>query len=124
MEDDLAKRLRSMRGMLDLTQSALAERVGITQAYLAELEKGVKRPSIDVLEKLCGSLNCSADYLLGLSESRSHQPIHEESLPSGLARRGISPDLLRVMAERHISGRELALALDFVKTMQDENAKK
>ncbi len=123
MKDDLPKRLRSMRNMLDLTQVALAEKVGITQAYLAELEKGAKRPSIDVLEKLCGSLNCSADYLLGLSENHSYQTQHEIP-PTGLKGRGITPEVLHMMAERNVSHRELKLALDFVKTMQDENAKK
>ncbi|MEL7603925.1 MAG: helix-turn-helix transcriptional regulator [Bacillota bacterium] len=123
MKEDLAKRLRSMRSMLDLTQSALADRVGITQAYLAELEKGAKRPSIDVLEKLCGTLNCSADYLLGLSDSKSYTA-HEEPLPTGLKGRGVPHDVLRVMAERNVSSRELVLALDFVKKMQDENARK
>jgi transcriptional regulator with XRE-family HTH domain len=123
MKDDLAKRLRSMRNMLDLTQSMLADRVGITQAYLAELEKGTKRPSIDVLEKLCGTLNCSADYLLGLPENRSYSP-HEEFPPTGLKGRGVPHDVLHIMAERNISSRELSLALDFVKTMQDENSRK
>jgi len=124
MEDELAKRLRAMRNMLDLTQSALAERVGITQAYLAELEKGAKRPSIDVLEKLCGTLNCSADYLLGLTDNKSYRTMREESLPAGYKGRSITPEVLRIVAERNISGRELELALDFVKTMQDENTKK
>jgi transcriptional regulator with XRE-family HTH domain len=120
MEADLSKRLRYLRLALDLTQSALAERVGITQAYLAELEKGIKRPSLDVLEKLCDALSCSADYLLGLSDDRGYRPLREE----GLAGRGITPELLREVYERNVTGRELRLALDFVKTMQDENAKK
>ncbi len=119
MKEELSKRLRAMRSMLHLTQTALAERIGITQPYLAELERGDKRPSLDVLEKLCGELNCSADYLLGLSDSKSYRPMSEENLPHGMPRRGISGDVLRIMAERNISGRELELALDLVKTIQD-----
>lgn len=124
MKDDLAKRLRSMRNMLDLTQSALAERVGITQAYLAELEKGSKRPSLDVLEKLCSTLNCSADYLLGLTDNKSYRTMREETLPSELKGRSLTPELLRIVAERNISSRELELALDFVQKVKDENAEK
>ena len=121
MKDDLARRLRSMRKMQDLTQLALAERVGITQAYLAELEKGTKRPSLDVLEKLCSALNCSADYLLGLSDNKSYRTMREESLP-GL--KGLTPEMLRIVAERNISKRELEIALDFVQKMKDETAQK
>ena len=120
MTEDLSTRLRALRNSLGLTQVALAERVGITQAYLAELEKGAKRPSIDVLEKLCDALNCSADYLLGLSANRSYKRMREQ----GLSGQGLTPEMLRIVAERHVTGRELELALDFVKTMQDENTKK
>ena len=122
MKDDLAKRLRSMRNLLDLTQSALAERVGITQAYLAELEKGTKRPSLAVLEKLCSALNCSADYLLGLSGNKSYRTMREETLPGDL--KSLTPEVLRIVAERNISSRELELALDFVQKVKSENAQK
>ncbi len=121
MEDDLSKRLRHLRQTQHLTQSALAQRVGITQAYLAELEKGIKRPSLDVLEKLCVALSCSADYLLGLSDSRGYRPLSEEA-PPDLSARGITPELLREVCARNVTGRELKLALDFVKTIQNENA--
>ena len=119
MKDELSKRLRSMRNMLHLTQTTLAERVGITQPYLAELERGDKRPSIDVLQKLCGELNCSADFLLGLSDSKSYRPLSEERLPVMPPRSGNSPDVMHMLAERNISSRELKLALDLVRTIQD-----
>ena len=123
MKDDLAKRLRAMRSMLHLTQSSLAERTGITQPYLAELERGDKRPSIDVLEKLCGELNCSADYLLGLSETKSYRPLDEERLPKMPSASSNSSDVMRMIAERNISHRDLKLALDLVKTIQDDKDK-
>lgn len=119
MKEDLAKRLRAMRNMLHLTQSTLAERVGITQPYLAELERGDKRPSIDVLEKLCGELNCSADYLLGLSETKSYRPLSEERLPKMPPASGSASDVMQLIAERNISHRDLKMALDLVKTIQD-----
>ena len=34
----------------DLTQYQYAERIGITQAYLSQIEKGRKRPSMEVIE--------------------------------------------------------------------------
>ena len=117
--NDLSKKLKAKRKLQGLSQTQLAQQVGITQAFLAEIESGRKRPSIEVLEKLCDALSCSADYLLGLSDDRGYRPLREE----GLAGRGITPELLREVYERNVTGRELRLALDFVKTMQDENAK-
>ena len=123
IKNELAKRLRSMRNMLHLTQASLAERIGITQPYLAELERGDKHPSIDVLQKLCGELNCSADYLLGLSDSKSYKPLGEERLPVMPSGSGNSSDVMRLIAERNISHRDLKLALDLVKTIQDGQEK-
>ena len=119
IKNELAKRLRSMRNMLHLTQASLADRIGITQPYLAELERGDKNPSIDVLQKLCGELNCSADYLLGMSDSKSYKPLGEQRLPAMPSGSGNSSDVMRMIAERNISSRDLALALNLVRTIQD-----
>ena len=80
---------------------------------------GDKNPSIDVLQKLCGELNCSADYLLGLSDSKSYRPLGEERVPVMPSGSGNSSDVMRLIAERNISSRDLKLALDLVRTIQD-----
>ena len=48
------KRLRERHGW---TQAALAEKVGLHRVSLAHLERGAKRPSLDMLEKLADVLN-------------------------------------------------------------------
>jgi len=37
---------------MDLTQQSLAERIGVNASYIGPLEKGLKCPSIAVLQKL------------------------------------------------------------------------
>ncbi len=50
-------RLKALRQAKGLTQVELAGKAGVTQAYLAQLEAGVRgNPSLDVLERLARAL--------------------------------------------------------------------
>ena len=57
------KKLREEKG---LSQKALAERVGVTDAYITMLETGVrKNPSLAVLQRLAKALGVPVTELLG-----------------------------------------------------------
>ena len=60
----LGKRVREARNRSRYTQEVLAEKADIAVAYLGEIERGEKTPSLDVLVKLAESLEVSCDYLL------------------------------------------------------------
>lgn len=53
---------RKKRG---LTQTALAEQIGVTQAYLSEIESGKKEARIGVLRELASALKVTVDELVG-----------------------------------------------------------
>ena len=56
------KRLRTQRG---LTQAQLAERAGISQPYLSQLEAGAKeRPAVQIVQKLAQVLGVKIENLL------------------------------------------------------------
>lgn len=115
--NDLPSRIRTYRKSLGLTQEELAQKAGIAQEFISGIEKGRKRPSIEVLEKLCGALGCSADYLLGLpGEGSKNKRMLKEENPS-LA---LSPEILAEIAERHLTEEDLRLALKVVKVMKDD----
>lgn len=118
--NDLPKRISQRRKLQGFTQTQLAQSVGITQAFLAEIEKGRKRPSIEVLEKLCDALGCSADYLLGIPPSRHHKTLQESAIPSSLLCRGITDDMLKEIEDRNITQDELRLAIKLAQTMKEE----
>ena len=61
-------RLKSLRKGKGLTQSQLAKRIGLVSGTVSAYEQGLKYPSIEVLIKICSSLDSSSDYLLGLSD--------------------------------------------------------
>lgn len=56
--------LRAFRRWRGLTQRALAEQTGLTQAYLSEIESGRKTPSVEVLRALARALHTDMELLL------------------------------------------------------------
>lgn len=57
----IAQAIREKRKELDLTQAQLAERSGVTQGHLSQIEKGDRRPSLTTLLKLRDALELTAD---------------------------------------------------------------
>ena len=111
--NDFSDRIRLMRVAQNLNQTQLAELVGITQPAMSDIEKGRRKPSIEVLEKLCDVLGCSADYLL--NRPKNHAKLEETHLPSGL-----TPEILRIVEERNLTEDELKMALCVANIMRDE----
>jgi putative transcriptional regulator len=56
-------KLVTARKKLDLTQEELANRVGISRAYLANIEAGKHTPSLDVARKLSVELKLTVEEL-------------------------------------------------------------
>jgi transcriptional regulator with XRE-family HTH domain len=61
---DFAQRLVALRKQRNLTQAALAERVGIHVSNIRRYEAGNSQPTLDVLRNLALALSTSADSLL------------------------------------------------------------
>lgn len=64
MQTDIGKKVKTLRISHDLYQSELAERVGVTQTHISDIENGKKTPSLDLIIKISNSLGCSVDYLV------------------------------------------------------------
>ena|SRR5205823_5149565 len=61
---DFPQHLATLRKQHNLTQQALAERVGIHVVQLRRYEAGTSQPTLDVIRKLATALSVSADLLL------------------------------------------------------------
>jgi transcriptional regulator with XRE-family HTH domain len=58
--------LKERREEKHLTQAALADKVGVSQAYIAKLEGGDKKnPTLDLLKKIAKALGVPVTELLG-----------------------------------------------------------
>ena len=65
------ERLKAERKKQGLTQQGLAEKAQSTQDYIAQIERGVRNPSLITLINLLVALDVSADYLvLGVDDKK------------------------------------------------------
>ena len=67
----IGDRIRELRQGRNLTQSTLAQRLGITKSVVSGYENSTTYPSYDVLLGLADIFNVTTDYLLGKEKERS-----------------------------------------------------
>ncbi len=121
-------RLRCLRKENDLTQKQLAEKVGISRATLAGYEtKGVEPPH-NTLINLAEELDCSIDYLLGVTEVKSkHDEIEaaigdQEELVAFWEDMSQREDLQLLFKQtRDLSPKAIQSVVQFMKAVEDEH---
>ena len=64
----LGTNVQKYRKNKNLTQTELAEKLGISQKHLSDIETGTKFPSAGLIEKLAKELNVSVAFLFGGSD--------------------------------------------------------
>lgn len=69
MDKNMAERLIELREKNNLSQTAVANRIGVTPALISAYEKTERNPSIDRLISLADIYHTSTDYILGRSIS-------------------------------------------------------
>ena len=108
---DLGSFIREQRGSARLSLRRLSELAGISNPYLSQIERGLRRPSAEILQQIAKALRISAETLYvqaGILEA-----------PSG------SPDLTRaIMADQSISEEQkqalVRIYLSFRREHEDE----
>lgn len=68
--------LKALRKERSLTQSQLADKLGVSQSNIAEWESGKKNPNLESLIALSDFFSVSIDFLLG----RTHQNISNKDI--------------------------------------------
>lgn len=61
---DIGNALKTIRKSKQLTQKQLADKVGISNTYLSEIENNSRRPSIDVIKTIADALQINFLYLI------------------------------------------------------------
>jgi len=75
---NIGEKLRNARNALDLKQTELAEKVGITERSIYNYEQGTTYPKPMLLKKLAEALNVSVTYLMDEEESDRQKNIDQE----------------------------------------------
>lgn len=88
----LGQRVRYLRRSAGLTQSALAERVGVSASFLGHVERGTRVLSVETLLALCNALSATPNELLGMEHASLSSQLPERVTVS-------VPSLLQGMAD-------------------------
>jgi transcriptional regulator with XRE-family HTH domain len=91
MEKNMAIRLTELREKNHLSQTDVANRIGVTPALISAYEKTERNPSIDKLISLADVYHTSTDYILGRSLDDPYSAYIEVS--------GLSDSQLRILRE-------------------------
>lgn len=62
------EKLKAVRKSKRLTQLDLSKRLGVSKGTVSAYEQGLSYPSVETLVNICGILDISSDYLLGISD--------------------------------------------------------
>ena len=63
VEDRLGAFIRSQRELARMSVRRLAELAGVSNPYLSQIERGIRRPSADILQQLANALRISVETL-------------------------------------------------------------
>jgi transcriptional regulator with XRE-family HTH domain len=91
MDKNMAERLTELREKNQLSQTAVANRIGVTPALISAYEKTERNPSIDKLISLADIYHTSTDYILGRSLSDPNSAFIEVT--------GLSDTQIRIIRE-------------------------
>jgi len=104
---DVASRLTFFRELTGFSKNKLAQKSGLSQAYISQLEAGQKKPTTDALERLCDALGVTICEFFADKEPE------------------LTPDLRRLLnTARRLTPRQRELLLEVVEEWAGYNETK
>lgn len=104
---DIGGFIRSQRVAAQVSLRQLAERAGVSNPYLSQIERGLRKPSADVLAQIAKGLRVSAEVLYvraGILEERPASPVRDA-----------------LIADESISERQRQVLLEIYESFRHEN---
>ncbi|MGV9827614.1 MULTISPECIES: helix-turn-helix domain-containing protein [unclassified Gordonia (in: high G+C Gram-positive bacteria)] len=104
---DIGSFIRSQRVAAEVSLRQLAERAGVSNPYLSQIERGLRKPSADVLAQIAKGLRVSAEVLYvraGILEERPASPVRDA-----------------LLVDTSISERQKQMLLEIYESFQREN---
>ncbi|MFO7194107.1 MULTISPECIES: helix-turn-helix transcriptional regulator [Thermocrispum] len=107
---DIGQYIRQQRTNAKISLRQLAKRAGVSNPYLSQIERGVRKPSAEILQQIAKGLRISAEALYvqaGILDTPSGGPV---------------PDAIR--ADTELTERQKQVLLDIYHSFRRENAAK
>lgn len=80
MAQDIGSFIRTQREAAQVSVRQLAERAGVSNPYLSQIERGLRKPSAEVLSQIAKALRLSAEVLYvraGILEPGEPSRVHD-----------------------------------------------
>lgn len=104
--------LREQRQTAQLSLRQLSELAGVSNPYLSQIERGLKRPSAEILQQLAKGLEVSAESLY----------VKAGILDAEVAHPPATPDVRRaIAADGHLTARQKKALLDIYESYVEDD---
>jgi transcriptional regulator with XRE-family HTH domain len=111
IKEDLGAYLREQRQNARLSLRQLAELAEVSNPYLSQIERGLKKPSAEILQSLAKGLRVSAESLYiraGILDERDEQQVGIEAA---------------ILSDSLLTERQKSVLLDIYESFRAENAR-
>jgi len=92
---NIAERVQELRARQKISQAVLAEKSGLSQTYISDIEKKGKQPTYDSMLKLCSGFGMSLIEFLGGEDEVKYLPTHLHDLV--INARSLSPGQVEIL---------------------------
>lgn len=110
---DLGEFIRQQRERANLSLRRLADSAGISNPYLSQIERGIRKPSVEILSRLSRALEISANSLYskaGFLDEEMQSPTISEAIDAdarlSLSQKKVLLDMYRALIHSNGSAHE------------------
>jgi transcriptional regulator with XRE-family HTH domain len=104
----LGEFLKEQRRQAQLSLRQLADQAGVSNPYLSQIERGIRKPSADVLQQIARALRISAEAMY-VRAGLLDQPTSDHSVQDA------------ILADAALSDRQKRVLLDVYETFRKQN---
>jgi transcriptional regulator with XRE-family HTH domain len=104
---DIGEYIRQQRGNAQISLRQLAKRAGVSNPYLSQIERGLRKPSAEILQQIAKGLRISAEALYvraGILEQRDASAVTDS-----------------VLADQELTERQKQVLLEIYQSFRREN---
>ena len=93
---DIGAKIKEMRQKMKMSRKEFAKAAGISASYLSEIERGLKRPTVDIILKISKAFNLKISELLDEIPSTPMSPELKELVET---LRNFKPEQVKLLSE-------------------------
>ena len=118
----LGEFIREQRAGSQISLRQLAKQAGISNPYLSQIERGLRKPSAEILQQIAKALRISAETLYAHAGLLDRETLHADGDADGVRTDG-APGLAAaaVAADEHLTERQKQILLEIYHSFRREN---